>query len=88
MSGKQSAKPRFGGVFFCPRKSQAVAGGAFITSSSRVRSNATVACWRCTSRHTNPTFSGTLGSLKGFHSSALLLCSSWDRPGSTVAKRV
>lgn len=81
MSGKQSAKPRFGGVFFCLEKSTqlnppSIAGpfkwsfDPFITSSSNVRNNVSEACCRCTSRHTNPTFSGTRGSLSGFHSKA------------------
>ena len=83
MSGKQSAKPRFGGVFFACRKEISSApsrvferfkwsSGPLITSSSSVRNKASEACCRCTSRHTRPTFSGTRGSVSGFHSSSLL----------------
>jgi|RhiMetStandDraft_4_1073278.scaffolds.fasta_scaffold10827_3 hypothetical protein len=46
--------------------------GPLITSSSSVRNKASEACCRCTSRHTRPTFSGTRGSVSGFHSSSLL----------------
>jgi hypothetical protein len=55
MSGKKSAKPRFGGVFFGLQKSIQLSpsrvvelfkrlSGPFITSSSKVRNNPSEAC--------------------------------------------